>query len=83
MEAIHLKSRVGNDGVLKLEIPLGVTDTDIEVMVVVEPARAEPATVGGDLGWPSDFLGKIAGGWRGERLTRPDQGRLEVRDALK
>ncbi len=37
METIKVRTRVGGDGVLKLELPVSVTDRDIEVVVVVHP----------------------------------------------
>src|SRR6266851_3062422 len=37
MDAIKLRSHVGADGILKLEVPVGVTNTDLDVVVNVEP----------------------------------------------
>ena len=37
MEAIRLNGRIDQDGVLKLEIPVNMPDTDVEVMVIVQP----------------------------------------------
>jgi hypothetical protein len=37
METIKLKTHVGSDGVLKLEVSVGITNQDLEVVVVVEP----------------------------------------------
>jgi len=34
-----------------------------------------------DLGWPDGYFGSVVGGWRGEQLRRPPQGRLERREA--
>ncbi len=31
MQSITLHSRVGSDGILHLEVPVGVTDTELEV----------------------------------------------------
>ncbi len=36
--------------------------------------------LGGD--WPPGFFGSVIGGWKGARLRRPRQGRLERRDRL-
>ncbi|MEA2162878.1 MAG: hypothetical protein QOK37_1005 [Thermoanaerobaculia bacterium] len=33
--------------------------------------------------WPEGFFEDIAGGWAGETLVRPKQGRIERRDRLK
>ena len=37
--------------------------------------------VAGD--WPEDFFEEIVGGWKGESLKRPDQGRMERRRRFK
>ncbi|WP_299410845.1 hypothetical protein [Acaryochloris sp. IP29b_bin.148] len=45
MESIKIRQRVGQDGILHLEIPIGLTDLDIEAMVIYQPVQAE-ITVG-------------------------------------
>ncbi len=35
-----------------------------------------------DLGWPADFFDRVAGGWTGEPLRRPPQGKTDERDEL-
>lgn len=41
MESIKVRQRVGQDGILHLEIPVGLTDRDIEVMVIYQPVQAD------------------------------------------
>ncbi len=38
MQTIQLRTRVGSDGVLKLEIPLKAREADLDVVVVVQPS---------------------------------------------
>jgi hypothetical protein len=38
------------------------------------------SAVAGD--WPEDFFEEVVGGWKGEPLERPKQGRLERRRRL-
>ncbi|MDA0266339.1 MAG: hypothetical protein O3A14_05120 [Cyanobacteria bacterium] len=45
MESIKVRQRVGQDGMLHLEIPVGLTDRDIEVMVIYQPVEADAASV--------------------------------------
>jgi hypothetical protein len=33
-------------------------------------------------GWPEGFFEEIVGGWKGEPLERPSQGKFEEREAL-
>lgn len=35
-----------------------------------------------DLGWPPDFFDQVVGGWKGEPLRRPPQGKAQERDKL-
>ncbi len=37
MEIIKIRQRVGQDGILHLEIPVGLTEQDVEVMVIYQP----------------------------------------------
>ncbi len=34
MHSIKLKQRVGKDGILHLEIPVGMTNKEVEIMVI-------------------------------------------------
>ena len=40
MQSVKLRSHVGKDGILKLEIPLNLVDTDLEIMVVFQPVTS-------------------------------------------
>ncbi|MGB3206995.1 MAG: hypothetical protein WBB28_18580 [Crinalium sp.] len=40
MESIKVRQRVGQDGILHLEIPVGVTQQDVEVMVIYQPVQS-------------------------------------------
>jgi hypothetical protein len=37
MESIKVRQRVGQDGILYLEIPVGLREQDVEVMVIYQP----------------------------------------------
>ena len=41
MESIKVRQRVGQDGILHLEIPVGLTDRDVEVMVIYQAAPVD------------------------------------------
>jgi len=79
METITLHSRVGADGVLKLQVPVKLTNTDLDVVLIVQPV----ASGGQEPGWPPGFFEEVAGGWQGELLVREDQGQYEVREELE
>ncbi len=79
METITLNSHVGADGVLKLQVPVKVTNTDLEVVLIVQPVTPQSKRSG----WPARFFEEVAGGWQGERLVREDQGEYEIRTAIR
>jgi hypothetical protein len=82
MTHIELRTRVGPDGILTLSVPVGMSEANREVNVIVEPvgaavSRTAPMT-------PEEwarFVDETAGAWKGD-LERPEQGELEVRDQL-
>jgi hypothetical protein len=45
MESIKVRQRVGQDGILHLEIPVGLTDRDVEVMVIYQAVQADATAV--------------------------------------
>jgi hypothetical protein len=82
MHSVKLRSHVGPDGILKLEVPVGVTNTDLDVVVSVEPVgNGSPAKTPAELGWPPRFFEETAG-------SMPDfpdiesEGDFEVRKAI-
>ena len=44
-ESVTVRQRVGQDGVLHLDIPVGITDRDVEVTVIFQPVPADAAAV--------------------------------------
>jgi hypothetical protein len=44
MESIKVRRHVGTDGILHLDIPIGVTEREVEVMVIYQPAPPPTAT---------------------------------------
>lgn len=74
MNRLIIKSRVGADGVLHLDVPVGTADANREVQVTID--AISPPRVQTD--W-REFVDGIAGRWQGE-LERPEQGDYEKRD---
>ena len=84
METIRLQSYVGPDGILKLQVPIGTVNSDLEVVLIVQPvppasgkARSE------DLGWPPGFFERTFGSFRAQPLMREPQGEYETREELE
>ena len=84
MQSIKLRSHVGPDGVLRLHIPVGLPDTELEVVVVLQPlASTSQQPVAEERRWPPGFFEETAGAWQGELLVRGSQGEYEMREELE
>ncbi len=79
MRSLTLHTRVGRDGILKLETPIGMTDADLEVILIVHAVN-EPHP---SLEWPPNFFTDIVGRWEGAPLVREPQGTYETRNNFK
>ena len=78
VKTITVESRVGSDGILKLQVPVGIPNSDVVVIVVpVAPAEKSPE----ELGWPPGFFEQTAGSI--PDLERAPQGNYEVRNELE
>ncbi|MBW4567168.1 MAG: hypothetical protein KME31_03850 [Tolypothrix carrinoi HA7290-LM1] len=73
MDSIKIRSHVGKDGILHLDIPVEMADTEIEVTVTIQ--RVTPQ----QRGWMPGFFEEVIGGWVGEPLERAEQGEYETR----
>ncbi|MCG6134815.1 MAG: hypothetical protein MET45_09135 [Nostoc sp. LLA-1] len=83
MHSIKLKKRVGADGVLHLDIPVGITDKEVEIMVIYQPLETSlQQKTPEQSGWIPGFFEEVIGGWVGEPLERPEQGDYENREQL-
>ena len=70
MQSLTLHTRVGKDGILKIETPIGITNADLEIVLVVHPTEeAYPIS-----DWPANFFTEVVGGWEGNKLIREPQG---------
>ena len=74
MNRIGVEFRVGGNGVLRLDLPVGIADADREVRITVEPiGLAVPSSDE----WLRGIM-ETAGTWQGE-FERPEQGEYERR----
>lgn len=76
MDSIKIRSHVGKDGILHLDIPVEMPDTEIEITVTIQ--RVTPQ----ERGWMPGFFEEVIGGWVGEPLERAEQGEYETREPL-
>lgn len=76
METFKFKTHVGSDGILKLEVPVGIRDADCEVVIVF---TEQPKTTKDD--WAA-FIEATYGSLADDPIERGDQGTPEVRDEI-
>lgn len=85
MRTMRFRTHLGADGVLRLELALDMSDTELEVLVVVQPIEAQEAlsAIGDQLVWPPGFFEQTYGCLSDEPLVREFEGAYEERDALR
>ncbi|MBZ5563692.1 MAG: hypothetical protein LAP13_14880 [Acidobacteriia bacterium] len=82
MRSIVMRSRVGPDGMVHLDVPSGLTDTEVEVIVILHPIAQPASGHAKDLGWSPGFFESVIGGWHGEPLERENERAYETREEL-
>ncbi|QSJ20233.1 hypothetical protein JYQ62_16925 [Nostoc sp. UHCC 0702] len=86
MQSIKINSYVSKDGMLHLDIPVNVQETELEVTVTVKPVQktidllAEDET--NELEW-HDFINMTYGCLADDPIIRYPQGEYEEREAIK
>lgn len=68
METIRLEAQVTEDGLLKLELPTGMANRRLEVLIVMQPIEELDVD---DLGWPVGFFDRTYGALADDPIDRP------------
>lgn len=76
METIRIQTRIGSDGILRLEMPVDVRDIDAEVVVVFTTLPAAPREE-----WEA-FVNATYGSLADDPIERGPQPPLETRDPV-
>ena len=80
METIKLTTHIDNTGTLRLELPTGLANHSVEVLVVLQPTTEQ--TVLGQ-GWPAHYFEAIDAIDADDLIERPEQGMFEERERLE
>jgi len=78
MNRMVVKSIVGSDGVLHLDLPIGPTEANVEVQVTVEPVAKQAMTTEAWRLWVQSMAGSVDD----PLFERPAQGEYEIREPL-
>ena len=86
MESIKLRSHVGKDGILHLDIPVNMKETDLEITVSFNTIKSQDNVSDSDdfnqLDW-QEFIARTAGSLaEDESFFRHSQGEYEIREPL-
>jgi hypothetical protein len=82
-DVIQFHSRVGDDGVLNVQVNLGSTEAKKDVVVTIEPlpASSDTGQAAAALPW-SDFVERTYGSCATLGLERHEQGSFESREPV-
>jgi hypothetical protein len=80
MEATKVRTHIGNDGILKLELPTSMANLDLEVLIVMQPLEAEAVD---EMGYPIGYFNETYGSLAEDLIERGDEPPLDVREPLE
>lgn len=78
-DTVKFITHVGQDGILKLELPVDVTNSDLEVtltLVTIEHQLTDRN------GWPLGYFDSTYGSLAHNPIERGEQGQFEIREPL-
>ena len=76
MVTIPVKTRLKPDGTLDLQVPTGLPESEVDVVVVIQPILEAPGA------WPADFFAETYGAFQAFPLERPPQIKFTQRESL-
>ena len=80
MQTISLKAHADHNGLVKLEIPTDLADSELDVVVVLQPIAPEPLDA---MGYPIGYFEATYGSFADEPLERNQPLQADVRDELE
>ncbi|MEH2055908.1 MAG: hypothetical protein V7K97_07015 [Nostoc sp.] len=86
MESIKIRTHIGDDGILQIQLPPEIANQELDVVIVFQPVIPEPshrAKTPQELGYSHRFLENVIGSWEGEPLERPEQLSFENREEIQ
>ena len=83
MVTISAKGRVKDDGTLDLHVTTGLFDTDVEILLMLEPLvlKSEKAT-SRESGWPEGYFEKTFGSFREDPIMYEPPPQFETHPGI-
>ena len=81
MQTVRMVVKTDADGKLHIDLPVGLAERELEVVLVWQPQPPAPVGSPESRGWPPGFFEQTAGRWVGE-FDRMPQGEYEKREEL-
>ncbi|MBO3460354.1 hypothetical protein G7B40_018265 [Aetokthonos hydrillicola Thurmond2011] len=83
MQSVTLNYHVGDDGILHLDVPVGLQNADVEVTVTVQPAnRTMEEEVLQGKGWPPGFFEETFGSCKDDPIVIDSNGVFDDSEEL-
>ncbi|MDZ8105687.1 MAG: hypothetical protein RM338_08695 [Nostoc sp. DedQUE12a] len=87
MESIRIRTFIGDDGILQVQLPPEITNQELDVVIVFQAVTKESSQSSiqtpQELGYSHRFLDEVIGSWEGEPLERPEQLPFEEREEIQ
>lgn len=80
MEMMKVRAHIGEDGILKLQVPTGLSAREVEVVLVLHTTERPPVDANG---WPLGFFDRTYGALADDPIERAPQLPLEERDFIE
>jgi hypothetical protein len=83
MISIQTRTHIGTDGTLSVDVPTALRETDVEVMLVLQPVTGHGNGEPESRGWPPGFFEQTYGSFQNDPLERLPQGDFDSRDTIE
>ncbi len=87
MESIKIRTYIGDDGILQIQLPPEITNQELDVVIVFHPviqkSTQSPNKTPEELGYSRKFVEEVIGSWEGDPLERPEQLPFEEREEIQ
>ena len=80
METFRIRTHVGSDGILKLELPIQMPNAEVDVLVVTQPLISEEVD---EMGYPIGYFEDTYGSLADDPIERGPDLPPDIRDEFE